>query len=158
MADYTFQNVVNIEPAAGLPGGYAAVNPIVSTPRGYIAKTACKIGGFVWEDSTDAGQVNPSGSGQPLGFAVREVNVPMGTNVAYTNEVPVGATVTVAVAGDFYVAVTAAVTKGQKVFASTTDGSVKGGAAGATVSGHVETAWTFDTSAGAGEIAIITKH
>ena len=156
--DYTFQNVVNIEPAAGLPGGYAAVNPIVSTPRGYIAKTACKIGGFVWEDSTDAGQVNPSGSGQPLGFAVREVNVPMGTNVAYTNEVPVGATVTVAVAGDFYVAVTAAVTKGQKVFASTTDGSVKGGAAGATVSGHVETEWVFDTSAGSGELAIITKH
>ena len=156
--DYTFQNVVKTEPAIGLPGGYAAVNPIVSTPRGYIAKTACKIGGFVWEDSTNAGQVNPSGSGQPLGFAVREVNVPMGTNVAYTNEVPVGATVTVAVAGDFYVAVTAAVTKGQKVFASTTDGSVKGGAAGATVSGHVETGWVFDTAAGSGELAIITKH
>ena len=156
--DYTFQNVVKTEPAIGLPGGYAAVNPIVSTPRGYIAKTACKVGGFVWEDSTDAGQVNPSGSGLPLGFVVREVNVPMGTNVAYTNEVPVGGTVTVAVEGDFFVAPTADVTKGQKVFASTTDGSVKGGAAGATVSGHVETNWAFDTSAGAGEIAIITNH
>lgn len=157
--DYTFQGVVNIEPAAGLPGGYAAVNPIVSTPRGYIAKEAVTAGCFCWEDSTNAGQVNPSGSGVPLGLVVREVNVPMGTELAYTNAVPAGSTATVAVAGDFYVAVTAAVTKGQKVFASTTDGSVKGGAAGATVSGHVETAWTFDTDASAaGDLAIITKH
>ena len=157
--DYTFQNVVNIEPAAGLPGGYAAVNPIVSTPRGFIAKAAVTAGRFCWEDSTNAGQVNPSGSGVPLGLVVREVNVPMGTELAYTNAVPAGSTATVAVAGDFYVAVTAAVTKGQKVFASTTDGSVKGGAAGATVSGHVETAWTFDTAASAaGDLAIITKH
>ena len=115
MADYTFQNVVNIEPAAGLPGGYAAVNPIVSTPRGYIAKAAVTAGCFCWEDSTNAGQVNPSGSGVPLGLVVREVNAPMGTDRAYTNAVPAGSTATVAVAGDFYVAVTAAVTKGQKV-------------------------------------------
>ena len=156
--DYTFQNIVNVEPAAGLPGGYAAVNPIVSTPRGYIAKAAVTAGCFCWEDSTNAGQVNPSGSGVPLGLVVREVNVPMGTDRAYTNAVPAGSTATVAVAGDFYVVPTAAVTKGNKVFASTTDGSVKGGAAGATVSGHVETEWVFDTSAGSGELAIITKH
>ena len=156
--DYTFQNVVNIEPAAGLPGGYAAVNPIVSTPRGYIAKAAVTAGCFCWEDSTNAGQVNPSGSGVPLGLVVREVNVPMGTNVAYTNVVPAGSTATVAVAGDFWVVPTASVTKGQAVFASTTDGSVKGGTAGATVEGYVETGWVFDTAAGSGELAIITKH
>lgn len=158
--DYTFQNVVKTEPAIGLPGGYAAVNPIVSTPRGYIAKTACTVGGFVWEDSTDAGQVNPSGSGMPLGFAVREVNVPMAQTVDYTNVVPAGATVTVAVEGDFLVAPTADVTKGQKVFASTTNGSVKGGSAGATVSGHVETNWVFETTADAdaNELAIISNH
>ena len=156
--DYTFQNQVNIEPAIGVAGGYAAVNPIVSTPRGYIAKVAVPVGGFCWEDTTNAGQVNPSGSGAPLGFVVREVNVPMGTNVAYTNEVPAGSTVTVAVEGDFYVQPAASVTKGQKVFASLTTGAVSGAAAGATVSGSVETNWTFDTSAGAGEIAIITNH
>jgi hypothetical protein len=155
--DYTFQNVVKTEPAIGLPGGYAAVNPIVSTPRGYIAKTACKVGGFVWEDSTDAGQVNPSGSGQPLGFAVREVNVPMGTNVAYTNEVPVGGVVTVAVEGDFFVQPAASVTKGQKVFASLTTGAVSGAAAGATVEGAVETDFYFVTSADAGEISVISN-
>ena len=156
--DYTFQNVVNIEPAAGLPGGYAAVNPIVSTPRGFIAKAAVTAGCFCWEDGSDAGQVNPGGSGMPLGLVVREVNAPMGTNAAYTNAVPIGSTVTVAVEGDFYVAVTADVTKGQKVFANTTTGAVKGGSAGATVADHVETNWTFDTSASSGGIAIITNH
>ena len=156
--DYTFQNVVNIEPAAGLPGGYAAVNPIVSTPRGYIAKAAVTAGCFCWEDSTNAGQVNPSGSGVPLGLVVREVNAPMATSVAYTNAVPIGSTATVAVEGDFYVAVTADVTKGQKVFANTTTGAVKGGSAGATVSNHVETNWVFDTSASSGGIAIISNH
>ena len=156
--DHTFQNAVNIEPAIGLPGGYAAVNPIVSTPRGYIAKAACKVGGFVWEDSEAEGQVNPSGSGLPLGFVVREQNVVMGTNVDYTNEIPAGGTVTVAVEGDFFVQPAASVTKGQKVFASTTTGAVSGASAGATVAGSVETNWEFDTSAGAGEIAIITNH
>jgi outer membrane lipoprotein SlyB len=82
----------------------------------------------------------------------------MGTNVAYTNEVPVGATVTVAVEGDFLVQPAASVTKGQKVFASLTTGAVSGGAAGANVSGSIETNWVFDTSADAGEIAIITNH
>lgn len=156
--DYTFQNVVNIEPAAGLPGGYAAVNPIVSTPRGFIAKAAVTAGCFCWEDSTNAGQVNPGGSGMPLGLVVREVNAPMATSVAYTNAVPIGSTATVAVEGDFYVAVTADVTKGQKVFANTTTGAVKGGSAGATVADHVETNWVFDTSASSGGIAIITNH
>ena len=156
--DYTFQNVVNIEPAAGLPGGYAAVNPIVSTPRGFIAKAAVTAGCFCWEDSSDAGQVNPSGSGMPLGLVVREVNAPMATSVAYTNAVPIGSTATVAVEGDFYVAVTADVTKGQKVFANTTTGAVKGGSAGATVSNHVETNWVFETSAASGGIAIISNH
>ena len=156
--DNTFQSAVNLEPAIGLPGGYAAVNPIVSTPRGYIAKAACKVGGFVWEDTTYEGQVNPSGSGLPLGFVVREVNVPMNPSVDYTNEIPAGGTVTVAVEGDFFVQPAASVTKGQKVFASTTTGAVSGASAGATVAGSVETNWKFDTSCGAGEIAIITNH
>lgn len=156
--DNTFQQKVDVYPAIGEVGGYASVNPIVSTPLGYIAKTSCPVGGFVWEDSTDAGQVNASGSGMPLGFVVREQNVPMATSVAYTNAVAIGNTVTVAVEGDFFASPSADSTKGQKVFASTTNGTIKGGTAGATVSGHVETNWVFETSADAGEIAIISNH
>ena len=156
--DYTFQNVVKTEPAIGLPGGYAAVNPIVSTPLGYIAKSAVTVGAFCWEDSEVAGQVVPSGSGLPLGFVVREVNVPMSTSVDYTNTVPAGAAATIAVEGDFFVQPAASVTKGQKVFANTTTGLVSGASAGSVVAGAVETNWEFATSAGAGEIAIITNH
>lgn len=155
--DNTFQQKVDVYPAIGEVGGYASVNPIISTPLGYIAKTSCPVGGFVWEDSSDAGQVNPSGSGQPLGFVVREQNVPMGTNVAYTNAIPVGGVVTVAVEGDFFASPSADSTKGQKVFVSTTNGTLKGGTAGATVSNHVETNWVFMTNADAGEVGIISN-
>jgi len=155
--DYTFQNHVNVYPEIGEPGGYASVNPIISTPLGYIAKAACPVGGFVWEDTTYAGQVNPSGSGQPLGFVVREQNVPLNANASYTNQVPAGGVVTVAVEGDFFGCPSADSTKGQKVFVNTTNGTFKGGTAGASVDSHVETNWVFATSADAGEVAIISN-
>ena len=156
--DHTFQTSVRLYPAIGIPGGYAAVNPIVSTPVGYIVKTAVTCGAFCWEDTTNAGQVVPSGSGQPLGLVVRNITSVNGAGVVATNTMVKGTNVNVAVEGDFYVQPAAEVTKGQKVFASLTDGSVSGAAAGATVSGSIETNWAFATSAEAGEIAIITNH
>ena len=152
-----FQSKVELVPAIGLPGAYAAVNPIVSTAKGYIAKVNVPVGGFCWEDSTVAGQVNPSGSGAPLGFVVREVAYPMGTEVDAINYVPAGGNVSVQKKGDFFVQAEAAVTKGQKVFASLTTGAVSGGTAGATVEGAVETDFYFVTSAGAGEISVISN-
>ena len=152
-----FQNKVNLVPAVGLPGAYAAVNPIVSTAKGYIAKVNVPVGGFCWEDATDAGQVNPSGEGAPLGFVVREVAYPMGTEVDAINYVPAGGNVSVQKKGDFFVQAEAAVTKGQKVFASLTSGAVSGGAAGATVEGAVETDFYFVTTAEANEISVISN-
>ena len=43
-ADNTFQTSVPLYPAQGIPGSYAAVNPIVSPPLGYIVKTAVSEG------------------------------------------------------------------------------------------------------------------
>lgn len=151
-----FQNKVNLVPAVGLPGAYAAVNPIVSTAKGYIAKVNVPVGGFCWEDATDAGQVKPSGTGAPLGFVAREVAYTM-CNTDAINYVPAGGNVSVQKKGDFFVQAAAAVTKGQKVFADTTTGAVKAGAAGGTVSGAVETDFYFVTSAGAGEISVISN-
>ena len=151
-----FQNKVNLVPAIGLPGAYAAVNPIVSTALGYIAKVNVPVGGFCWEDSTVEGQVNPSGSGAPLGFVVREVAYTM-CNTDAINYVPAGGNVSVQKKGDFFVQAAAAVTKGQKVFASLTTGAVSGGTAGATVEGSIETDFYFVTSAGAGEISVISN-
>ena len=151
-----FQNKVNLVPAIGLPGAYAAVNPIVSTAKGYIAKVNVPVGGFCWEDTTVEGQVNPSGSGAPLGFVVREVAYTM-CNTDAINYVPAGGNVSVQKKGDFFVQAAAAVTKGQKVFASLTTGAVSGGTAGATVEGSIETDFYFVTSAGAGEISVISN-
>lgn len=151
-----FQNKVNLVPAIGLPGAYAAVNPIVSTAKGYIAKVDVPVGGFCWEDATDAGQVNPSGTGAPLGFVVREVAYTM-CNTDAINYVPAGGNVSVQKKGDFFVQAAAAVTKGQKVFASLTTGAVSGAAAGATVEGAIETDFYFVTSAEAGKISVISN-
>ena len=156
--DHTFQTSVRLYPAIGIPGGYAAVNPIVSTPVGYIVKTAVTCGAFCWEDTTDAGTVVPSGSGMPLGLVVRNITSINGSGVVANNTMVAGTNVNIAVEGDFFVQPAASVTKGQKVFANTTTGLVSGASAGAVVAGAVETNWEFATSAGAGEIAIITNH
>ena len=150
-----FQNVVNIKQATGIPGANAAINPTVSTPLGYIAKAQVTVGAFCWEDTTYEGQVNPGGSGMPLGFVVRNFSYSV---TGDTNKIPVGGNVNVAIEGDFFVQPAASVTKGQKVFANTTTGLVSGASAGSTVSGAVETNWAFTTSCGAGEIAIISNH
>ena len=154
-----FPKSLNMYPAVGVPGAFASVNPVVSTPLGRIAAVDVPIGGFCWDDPNTEGAVKNSGTGKPLGFVAREVVYPlMDLNTENPNIVPAGYNVSVQVEGDFYVQVAGAVTKGQKVFASLTDGSVSGGAAGATVEGAEETAWAFATSAAAGEIAIITNY
>lgn len=153
-----FQAKVNTYPAVGVPGAFASVNPIVSTSLGRIAGADVPIGGFCWDDPSNEGEVLPSGTGKPLGFVCRDVIYPIASFDPAQNFVPEGCTPCIMVEGDFYVQPEAAVTKGQKVFANLTTGAVSGGAAGATVSGSVETDWAFATGAEAGGIAIITNY
>lgn len=155
MAD--FQTVVNVYPARGIPGAYASVNPIVSTALGRIAGENIPVGGFCWDDASNEGQVKKTGTGKPLGFVVLERNYPIVSLSAAQNYVPQGFNVPVAVEGDFYVKVPAAVTKGQKVFVNNTTGAIAGGTAGGTVAGSVETDWFFATAAAKDEIAIISN-
>lgn len=56
-----FQKTVNTYPGIGIPGAYAAINPIVSTAKGYVASAACNIGGFVWAANKE-GCVKPTGA------------------------------------------------------------------------------------------------
>lgn len=155
MAD--FQTVVNVYPARGIPGAYASVNPIVSTALGRIAGENIPVGGFCWDDTSNEGQVKKTGAGKPLGFVVLERNYPIVSLSAAQNYVPQGFNVPVAVEGDFYVKVPAAVTKGQKVFVNNTTGAIAGGTAGGTVASSVETDWFFATTAAKDEIAIISN-
>lgn len=154
-----FQGQVNILPAIGVPGQHMSTNPLVSTQKGYCAADAVTIGGFVWavtvnENENDA-FVKSTGTGAPLGFAVREITNPLGYNESASNTVPKGFPVSVAVKGDFAVITATVATVGQSVFAVLTDGTIKTGAAGETVEGAVETDYKVVNINGGGAVGDI---
>lgn len=153
-----FQQTVKTYPGIGIPGAYAAINPIVSTAKGYVASAACNIGGFVWAYADKEGcVVKPTGTGRPLGFAVREITNPLGINVEASNTVPVGYPVSVEVKGDFFAVTTTAATVGQKVFAVLANGTIKTGPAQGTVTGAVETDFEVIQAGAANDVIIISN-
>lgn len=155
-----FQKTVNTypgNPGIGIPGAYAAINPIVSTAKGYVASAACNIGGFVWADTKKAGCVKPTGTGRPLGFAVREITNPLGIDVKASNVVPVGYPVSVEVKGDFFAVTLTEATVGQKVFAVLENGTIKTDAAQAIVQGAVETDFEVIQAGSAKDVIIISN-
>lgn len=156
-----FQGQVNILPAIGVPGQHMSTNPLVSTQKGYCAADTVTIGGFVWAttvnntvNNNDA-FVKSTGTGAPLGFAVREITNPLGYNESASNTVPKGFPVSVAVKGDFAVVTGTAATVGQSVFAVLADGSIKTGTAGSTVEGAVETDYKVVNINGGGAVGDI---
>lgn len=151
------QKTVKTYPGIGIPGAYAAINPIVSTAKGYVASAACNIGGFVWADESKAGCVKPTGTGRPLGFAVREITNPLGIDVKASNTVPAGYPVSVEVKGDFFAVTATAATVGQKVFAVSANGTIKTGAAQATVDGAIETDFEVIQAGSANDVIIISN-
>lgn len=158
-----FQGQVNILPAIGVPGQHMSTNPLVSTQKGYCAADTVTIGGFVWAatvDKNDANDANDAfvkstGTGAPLGFAVREITNPLGYNESASNTVPKGFPVSVAVKGDFAVITATTATVGQSVFAVLTDGTIKTGAAGKYVEGAVETDYKVVNINGGGAVGDI---
>lgn len=161
-----FQGQVNILPAIGVPGQHMSTNPLVSTQKGYCAADTVTIGGFVWAvtvEKNDAAVtvekndafVKSTGTGAPLGFAVREITNPLGYNESASNTVPKGFPVSVAVKGDFAVITGTAATVGQSVFAVLADGSIKTGTAGGTVEGAIETDYKVVNINGGGAVGDI---
>lgn len=136
-----FQGQVNNLPAIGVPGQHMSTNPLVSTQKGYCAADTVTIGGFVWAETVKDNDalVKSTGTGAPLGFAVREITNPLGYNESASNTVPKGFPVSVAVKGDFAVVTRTAATVGQSVFAMVTDGTIKTGEAGGHIDDAVET-------------------
>lgn len=136
-----FQGQVNILPAIGVPGQHMSTNPLVSTQKGYCAADTVTIGGFVWATNGEKSDafVKSTGTGAPLGFAVREITNPLGYNESASNTVPKGFPVSVAVKGDFAVVTGTQATVGQSVFAVLKDGSIKTGTADDTVDDAIET-------------------
>lgn len=165
------QGQVNILPAIGVPGQHMSTNPLVSTQKGYCAADTVTIGGFVWaatEKNNDATEKNndatkknndafvkSTGTGAPLGFAVREITNPLGYNQPASNTVLKGFPVSVAVKGDFAVITGTAATVGQSVFAVLADGSIKTGASDDDVEDAIKTDYKVVNINGGGAVGDI---
>lgn len=150
-----FQTQVNVEPAIGIPGTFASNNPyatFVPAEGGLVAGSAgVTVAAFAWVDSEVQTVTNaqPSTGGAPDGFVFNDGTASI-ANIydISTMTFPEGYMLTLMIAGDFYAVSTTEATRGQKVFASTTDGTISTGAVGGTVSGAEETEF-FVLSAGA---------
>lgn len=157
-----FQGQVNILPAIGVPGQHMSTNPLVSTQKGYCAAETVTIGRFVWavNEKDKEAFVKSTGTGAPLGFAVREITNPLGYNESASNTVPKGFPVSVAVKGDFAVVAGTSAAVGDSVFAVRADGSIITSKAGRAVENAEETDYKVVNIHGggaAGDIIVISN-
>ena len=154
-----FQQTVNITPAPAVAGDFASANPnasVVAGPGAFVAGSGgANVGAFGWADTS--GLVTNAGSGVPTGFIHRDTNALITTWLAQASmNIPAGQPVTLMSAGDFFAVTLTAATVGQKVFAGNTDGTIKTGTAGATISGYTETKWFVGSAVNANELVKIT--
>lgn len=162
-----FQQQVNAAMAIGVPGSIASNNPVstavITDNGGGVPLTAgpngLTVAHFAWlTQEAAAGHVpavannTTTGTTAPDGFVIRDLGALI-YNVLDegTMVIPAGLQVTLLTRGDVFAVSSTAPVRGQKVFASTTDGSISGAAAGATVTGSVETRFYFLQSGAAGD-------
>lgn len=157
-----FQSHVNYQQAPAVSGDFASNNPrasVVPSEGAFVAgSNGVVVGRFAWIGA-DGRTVSNTGTGAPDGFVHREQQALITTYLAEaSNTVPQGFPVTLMRTGDYWIlnSGTTAATKGQKAFASLTDGSVQFANAGATVSGYVETPFVCSVGANPGELAVIS--
>lgn len=154
-----FQNQVYQEPAIGVPGDFASNNPYATVLAGEGALVAgtggVTVAAFAWVQSDGSTVLNTPVSGStaaPDGFVHRELQALIADIYdEATMVIPAGYMVSVFAAGDFYALSSTAATRGQKVFASTADGSISTGAAGGTVTDAVETKFYVAAGGSAGD-------
>jgi hypothetical protein len=156
-----FQKQVNLTPAPAVAGDFASANPrssVVAPEGGFVAGSGgVTVARFAWAQS-DGTVLNADASAVPSGFVHREQQALISTYLAESgNLIPAGLPVTIMRDGDYYfTANTNAAVLGQKVFASKTDGSTRTGAAGATITGYTETAFTVSRACLTGELGVMT--
>jgi hypothetical protein len=154
-----FQTSVNITPAPAVAGDFASANPnasVLAGPGAFVAGTGgANVGLFGWADAN--GLVTNAGSVVPTGFIHRDMQALIVTWLAEASmNIPAGQPVTLMSAGDFWAKTLTTATVGQKVFAVLADGTIKTGAAGATIAGAIETKWFVGSAAAANELVKIT--
>lgn len=161
MNNATFQTSLQREPALGQEGGRASANVVRTYPTVYGRLVAgpdgLTIGKFAWVNDRVA-ENSTSDTTKPAGFA-EAVNNSWILNYidSVSMVVPPGYECSLAVEGDFYCIPSNDITAGMKAFASTTDGSIQGGAEGATIAGYVETWFVFPYAVKAKSLAMISS-
>ena len=158
---FSYQKEVGKYNNPAIAGDRANNQEVIYTPENLVTKVdlgtgiPVQVGGFAWRDATYPEQVVGSGSGSPVGFAERVQNYPYydmtdeGTLV-----VPNGASVQLAVKGDFFVQADATTSAGATVYANTSNGTptLTSGA------GVVDTGFKTWAATTSGSMAIITKR
>lgn len=162
-----FQNVVNTFPSPAVEGDFASENPrqsmVVGDSQLLVGVGGVTVGRFAWADANGFVTNAPTGGTAPyrMGFCARS-----GQNYAFfqtwlegsTLLIPEGNVITLHTNADVWVRTTvAAAVVGKKAFASTTDGTIQPGTAGATIAGYVETPWYFVTAAPIGQLAMLSQ-
>jgi len=164
----TFQTAVNVVQAPGIAGDFASADPFFSlvTSGGILTAAAggVTIGCFAWVNAAQNVAAS-TGTGVPSGFVKREMQATITTFPGeFGMTIAPGQRVGSIMTGGCYFAKNAGAgvaAIGMKAFANTTNGSVSFAAAGATVSGSVETkwscvAWTDGGSGASGELVKIS--
>lgn len=131
-----FQRTLNNDLPLAVEGDFASSNPrsaVLAYEGQLVAGTGgATVGRFAWADANGKVLNSRASNAIPSGFIHREQQALI---TAFLGEatmlVPVGLGVTVMMAGDFFAKSKTNFTRGQKVFASVSDGSVSTGAAGA---------------------------
>ena len=153
-----FQSVINQYPAPGVEGSFAGTNPHATYQAGEGALVAgasgLTVGRFAWNAN---GVASNAGTGAPSGFVHRDGQASITVWLGEASMlIQPGREATLMVAGDFWARTSTAATRGQKIFASLTTGQVQTAAAGATVAGYVETAFSAASACDAGELVKIS--
>lgn len=151
------QTQVGLYLAPAVAGDMATPDQSVYQAQNYTAETDVNIGTFAFA-GTDAATQAKQGGSAVLGFVQRVINyVNYDITSAGSMTVKAGDTLTIAVKGDYWAKTLTAATVGQKVYANTTDGTIKTDDAGQTVAGHVETDWVVKTAGAANDLIIISN-
>lgn len=137
-----FQSQVYNQPAAGVAGDRASLNPLFSYdagPGGLVAGSSLFVGRFAWvsgalDPNNTPSVANSFGAGAPDGFVMREQQGLQTTYLANAGmQIPIGFQVDLMTGGDFWVVNdgAAAAQIGMKAYANLADGKVTFAATGA---------------------------
>ncbi|PIT21433.1 structural cement protein Gp24 [Snodgrassella alvi] len=156
----SFQKTLNRDLPVGVEGDFASTNPYHTVLAGEGALKAgadgVTIGVFAWANATTGLVSNKQVQDGILGFVRRDNTALISQYLAESSmRIPAGFIITLYDKGDFWARFQGGAKIGQKVFASTADGTVT--AADTAPADTVDTGFVVASNAAAGSLAKITK-